>query len=266
MSLVFSDPILQRALLAGLAVALVSGPVGCFIVWRRMAYFGESLAQSGLLGVGLGLLLNFNITIGAVVTAVVLAVALLALRRQRGIATDTLLGILSHTALALGLIVVGIATGTASDHMDILFGDILTVSAGDVLGVWIGAALVLATLSLMWRDLIAVSVHEDLARAEGVKVERVELGFVLLIAVMTAIAMKIVGLLLITALMVIPAAAARRMSKTPESMAVLAATFAGISVFMGLLASNVFGGTSGPCVVLAASSLFALTLFVPQAS
>ena len=266
MNSILSEPFFQRGLLAGLAVALVSGPVGCFIVWRRMAYFGESLAHSGLLGVGLGLLLNFNITLGATITASVLAVLLLALRRQRGLATDTLLGVLSHTALALGLIVVGLATGAASDHMDILFGDVLTVSRQDVIAVWVGAALVLASLGLMWRDLIATSVHEELARAEGVQVERVELGFILLIAVMTAIAMKIVGLLLITALMVIPAAAARRMATTPERMAVLAAGIAGLSVIGGLVASAFLGGASGPCVVLAASSFFALTLLVPQVS
>jgi zinc transport system permease protein len=263
---ILSEPFFQRALIAGLAVALVSGPVGCFIVWRRMAYFGESLAHSGLLGVGLGLLMNFNITLGAVATATVLALLLLTLRRQQGLATDTLLGVLSHTALALGLIVVGLATGAASDHMDILFGDVLTVSTQDVWAVWIGAGLVLFSLSFMWRDLIATSVHEELARAEGVRVERIELAFILLIAVMTAIAMKIVGLLLITALMVIPAATARRLATTPERMAVLAATFSGLSVIGGLLASAFIGGASGPCVVLAASSFFALTLLVPQAS
>jgi zinc transport system permease protein len=266
MSTVLTEPFFQRALLAGLAVALVSGPVGCFIVWRRMAYFGESLAHSGLLGVGLGLLLNFSITLGAIATASVLALLLLALRRQKGLATDTLLGVLSHTALASGLIVVGLATGAASDHMDILFGDVLTVSTQDVIAVWVGAGLVLVSLSLMWRGLIATSVHEELARAEGVKVEQIELGFILLIAVMTAIAMKIVGLLLITALMVIPAAAARRLASTPERMAFIAATIAGLSVIGGLLASAFIGGASGPCVVLAASSFFALTLCVPQAS
>ena len=139
MTSILLEPFFQRAMLAGLAVALVSGPVGCFIVWRRMAYFGKSLAHSGLLGVGLGLLFSFNVTLGAVVTAIVFALLLLALRRQQGLATDTLLGILSYTSLALGLIVVGLATGAASDHMDILFGDVLTVSTYDVWAVWIGA-------------------------------------------------------------------------------------------------------------------------------
>ncbi len=261
---ILHEPFFQRALLAGLGVALVAGPVGCFIVWRRMAYFGETLAHSGLFGVGLGLMLGFSLTLGAVATAVAVALLLLAMKQQRQLATDTLLGILSHTSLALGLITVGLVTGAAGDHMDLLFGDILTVTSRDVAIVWAGAVAVLGVLGFLWRDLIAISVHEELARAEGVAVQRVELGFILLIALMTAISMKIVGLLLITALLVIPAAAARRLSSTPERMAVISAVMAGVSVIAGLLLSAFANTISGPSVVLAAGLLFVLTLALPQ--
>lgn len=254
----------QRAILAGLGVALVAGPMGCFIVWRRMAYFGETLAHAGLLGVGLGMVLGVSLTLGAVVAALAIAVLLMVLRRQQAFASDTVLGILSHTALALGLIVVGFKTGAAVDTMELLFGDVLTVTRLDLYVIWTGAAAALAMLIWLWRDLIALSVHEELAKAEGVKVERVELGFVLLIAVMTAIAMKIVGLLLITALLVIPAAAARRLAHTPEGMAVAAAALAGAAVILGLLFSAFAGATSGPAIVLAAGLLFVLTLAVPH--
>ena len=261
---ILSEPFFQRALLAGLGVALVAGPVGCFIVWRRMAYFGETLAHSGLFGVGLGLLMGFSLTLGAVATAVAVALLLLLLKSQRQLATDTLLGILSHTSLALGLITVALVTGSAGDHLDLLFGDILTVTWRDTGIVWGGAAAVLAVLAFLWRDLIAMSVHEELAEAEGINTKRVELGFILLIALMTAISMKIVGLLLITALLVIPAAAARRLSATPEGMAVAAAALAGIAVIGGLLASAFVNVTSGPAIVLAAGLLFVLTLAVPR--
>jgi zinc transport system permease protein len=261
---ILSEPFFKRALLAGLGVALVAGPVGCFIVWRRMAYFGETLAHSGLFGVGLGLMLGFSLTLGAVATAVAVALLLLAMKRQRQLAADTLLGILSHTALALGLITVGLVTGAAGDQMDLLFGDILTVTSRDVMIVWVGAAAVLGVLAFLWRDLIAISVHEELAQAEGVQVQRVELGFILLIALMTAISMKIVGLLLITALLVIPAAAARRLSSTPERMALISAMMAGLSVIGGLLLSAFANTISGPSVVLAAGLLFVLTLALPQ--
>lgn len=261
---ILTEPFFIRALLAGLGIALVAGPIGCFIVWRRMAYFGETLAHAGLLGVGFGLLFNINITLGAVASAVLLALLLLALKRQRQIAVDTLLGILSHTALALGLITVGLVTGAVTGHLDILFGDVLTVSRNDVITVWIGAASVLAVIIYLWRDLIAISVHEDLARAEGVNVSWVELAFMLTMAAMTAFAMKIVGLLLITALTVIPAAAARRVSSSPEAMALWSSLFAVIAVVSGLMMSAIWGTIAGPSVVLSASFIFVLTLATSQ--
>ena len=231
-----------------------------------MAYFGETLAHAGLFGVGLGLLLGFSLTLGAAAAGVAVALLLMLLRKQRVLATDTLLGILSHASLALGIFTVGMVTGSAGDHLDLLFGDILTVSWQDVSVVWIGAAVVLLVLGLLWRDLIAMSVHEDLAQAEGVKVRRVELGFVLLIALITAVAMKIVGLLLITALLVIPAAAARRLSNSPEGMALTAAVLACASVMLGLLLSAYADAITGPAIVLAAALLFGLTLLRPQAN
>ncbi len=207
---------------------------------------------------------GFSLTLGAAATAVAVALLLLLLRRQRQLATDTLLGILSHTSLAAGLITVGLVAGASADRMDLLFGDVLTVSTRDVAIVWIGAAAVLAVLAFLWRDLIAISVHEELAKAEGVKVWRVELGFILLIALLTAISMKIVGLLLITALLVIPAAAARRLSATPERMALISAALAGLAVIGGLMLSAFANTVSGPSVVLAAGLLFILTLTIPQ--
>jgi zinc transport system permease protein len=261
---ILSEPFFIRALLAGLGLAIVAGPIGCFIVWRRMAYFGETLAHAGLLGVGFGLLFNINITLGAIASAILIAILLLALKRQQQVATDTLLGILSHTALALGIITVGLATGAVTGHLDILFGDVLTVSRNDVIIIWVGAAAVLAVIVYLWRDLIAISVHEDLARAEGVNVPWVELVFLLTIAVVTAFAMKIIGLLLITALTIIPAAAARRMAATPEAMAFWSILFAAIATVIGLLMSALYGTIAGPSIVLCASFLFVLTLLKPQ--
>ena len=233
---ILTQPFFQRALLAGLAIASVAGPVGCFIVWRRMAYFGETLAHSGLFGVGLGLLLGFSLTLGAVASGVAVALLLMLMKSQRILATDTLLGILSHTSLALGIVTVGFVTGSAGDHMDLLFGDILTVSWKDVSVVWVGGAAELAP------DMIAP------------------------VALMTAISMKIVGLLLITALLVIPAAAARRLTNSPEAMALVSAAIACVAVVMGLALSAFANAITGPAIVLSAGLLFVLTLLRPQAS
>jgi zinc transport system permease protein len=252
------------ALLAGLGVAVVSGPIGCFVVWRRMAYFGETLAHAGLLGVGLGIIYGFNLTLGALVSAVVMVIVLLVLRNKGKLSFDTALGVLAHSSLALGLLTLGVAAKSAEDHHEILFGDVNILNANSVIVIWLGAAAVLGLLIYLWRDLIAISVHEDLARAEGVNVERTEFLFMVAMAMMTAFAMQVVGLLLITALTIIPAAAARRVGGSPESMAILAAVFAIVATLIGLSLWGQFRLDAGPAVVLAATAIFILTLAKPQ--
>jgi zinc transport system permease protein len=250
-----------NAILSGLAIALVAGPIGCFIVWRRLAYFGETLTHGALLGVGLGILFHFNIVFGAVASAFAIALMLTGLKRQRKLSEDTLLGVLSNTALSIGLV-----TGAIEEHLDVLFGDVGNVTGFDVIILWVGAIFATIAILYMWRDLIAISVHEDLARAEGVKVVWVELAFMLVMAGMTALAMKVVGLLLITALTVIPAAAARRLASTPETMALTASIFAAIAVGIGMLISAQWTLMAGPTMVLCASFIFVLTLGIKQSN
>ena len=261
---ILSEHFFIRALIAGLGVAAIAGPIGCFIVWRRMAYFGETLAHASLLGVGLGLLFGVDLTLGVIATTLAVAVALLALRSQRELATDTLLGILSHGALAAGIVVASLLTWVRFDLMSLLFGDILTVSTGDILWVWLGGVVVMSGIAFLWRDLLALTVHEELATAEGVNAQKVEIGFVLLIAILIAVAMKIVGILLITALLIIPAAAARRVVRSPEGMAVWASLIGMIAVVLGLVLSGELDSPSGPSIVLMAAALFVLTLALPK--
>lgn len=243
-----------RAILAGLAVAVLAGPLGCFIVWRRMAYFGDTMAHSGLLGVALGFLFGIDLTIGVIATTVTLALTLAGLQGRGTLANDTLLGILSHTALATGLVVASFLTWVRFDLMAYLFGDILAVSWTDI--GWIAGGVIAAfvLLAVMWRPLLAMTVHEDLAAAEGVPVARLRVGFMLLIAFAIAAAMKIVGILLITSLLIIPAAAARAFASTPERMAVVAAGIGSVAVLAGLVASAGFDTPSGPSIVVARRS------------
>jgi zinc transport system permease protein len=263
---VFTEPFFLRALVAGAGLAVIAGPIGCFIVWRRMAYFGETLAHSALLGVGLGLLTGIDLTLGVIAATLALAAALYLMRSQRQLATDTLLGILSHTALAAGLIVASLLTWVRFDLLSLLFGDILTVSTEDVLIVWAGGAAALALVVYLWRDLLALTVHEELAKAEGLDRKRSELLFVLLIAFVIAAAMKLVGILLITALLIIPAAAARRLARTPEMMAIYASLIGIIAVAAGLSLSGMADTPSGPSIVVAAALLYLLTLGVKRVS
>jgi zinc transport system permease protein len=250
------DDFVARAVLAGLGAAVLAAPLGCFVVWRRMAYFGETVAYSGLLGVALGFLLGVDLTLGVIVTAIAMALLLSGLQTQRAIPYDTLLGILAHVALASGLIAANFVSGARLDLMGYLFGDILAVSKDDVFWIWGGAAAVLAALTLLWRPLLALTVHEELAAAEGVRVRRTETAFILLIAVTVALAMKVIGILLITSLMIFPAAVARPFAKTPEQMAALAALAAAASVAGGLLLSLKLDTAAGPSIVLALAALF----------
>ncbi|SJZ88082.1 zinc transport system permease protein [Consotaella salsifontis] len=259
------DDFFVRALLAGIGVALTAGPLGCFVVWRKMAYLGDTMAHSALLGVALALLFNIQTTIGVFAIALVMSAILILLQRRATLATDALLGILAHSSLALGLVVVAFMTWVRVDLMGYLFGDILAVSRLDVGIIYGGGLLVIAALVWLWRPLLAATVDAELAAAEGLKPERARIVFMLLMALVIAIAMKIVGIVLITALLIIPAATARRLAATPEAMAGMAALLGAFAAAGGLFASLQFDTPSGPSIVVAALVLFLASL-TPAAS
>lgn len=254
------DDFFSRALVAGIGLALTTGPLGCLIVWRRMAYFGDTMAHSALLGVALAFLFEINLTVGVFIAAMLVSMALLALQRRGALSTDALLGILSHATLAIGLVMVAFMTWVRVDLMGFLFGDILAVSRLDIALIYGGGALVLGLVAWLWRPLLAATVNEELARAEGMAPDRSRFVFMLMMALVIAIAMKIVGILLITALMIIPAAAARRFAATPEQMAVMASIIGALAVVAGLFGSLEFDTPSGPSIVVAALALFLLSL------
>jgi len=259
------DDFIVVALLAGLGVALVAGPLGCVVVWRRMAYFGDTLAHSALLGVALAVSADVLPVIGVVITGVVIAVLLFWLEINKEFSTDTLLGILSHSALALGLIVLSVAqtSGTGVDLMAFLFGDILAVSRSELIWIYVGAAVILAMFAYLWRPLLSICVHEELAQTDGVAVSRTRFIFMLLLAMTIAVAIKVVGILLITALLIIPAASARLFSTNPGQMVFISAGFAMLSVVLGLGFSLYSDVPTGPAIVVAASvAFFSSRLFV----
>jgi zinc transport system permease protein len=257
------DDFFTRALVAGIGLALVAGPLGCFIVWRRMAYFGDTMAHSALLGVALAFLLNINLTLGVFVVAALVSVALIALQRWNTLSTDALLGILSHSTLAIGLVLVAFMTWVRIDLMGFLFGDILSVSVTDIAVIYGGGAAVLLVLILMWRPLLAATVNDEVAEAEGLRPEVSRVIYMLLLAVVIAIAMKLVGVLLITSLLIIPAATARRLAVSPEQMAVLSALIGAVAVTGGLFGSLGYDTPSGPSIVVAALLLFVLSIVIP---
>ena len=255
---------LLNALLAGLALALVAGPLGSFVVWRRMAYFGDTLSHAALLGLALGLMLDVSPTLAVTVGCLLLAVLLVSLQQRQPLASDTLLGILAPTTLSLGLVVLSFMPEVRIDLMGYLFGDLLAVSPADLSWIIGGSALVLGALLALWRPLLAITVHEELARVEGLPVAALRLSLMLLMAIVIAVAMKIVGVLLITSLLIIPAAAAQRHARTPEQMAIGASLLGMVAVCLGLSLSWYQDTPAGPSIVVAAASLFLLSFAWPR--
>jgi zinc transport system permease protein len=255
------DDFLIRAALAGLGVALAAAPLGCFVVWRRMAYFGEATAHAALLGVALALSFSLPLLPAVLVAALIMASAVSALT-GRGYAMDTVLGVMAHTALAAGLVAVALLGDIRLDLMSYLFGDILAVGKSDLALIWTGAALVLALMIWRWPALLTATLSPDLARASGIDPRREEFGLTLALALVVAVAIKVVGVLLIAALLVIPAAAARPLSRTPEAMALMAALIGGASALGGLWAAFILDTPTGPSIVCVAAILFVLTTAV----
>lgn len=249
------DDFLIRAALAGLGVAVAAAPLGCFVVWRRMAYFGDATAHAAILGVAISLALSVSVFAG--VLAVALAMALsVSLLSGRSFGMDTLLGVLAHSALAFGLVAASFLTGVRVDLMAYLFGDILAVTPLDLTVIWGGAALVLALLAWRWNALLTATLNPDLAWASGIDPRREQVVLTLALAIVVAVAIKVVGALLISAMLIVPAAAARPFSRTPETMAALAVLIGGASALAGLGASWRLDTPTGPSIVCAAALAF----------
>ncbi|MBY5943627.1 zinc ABC transporter permease subunit ZnuB [Photobacterium rosenbergii] len=253
--------LLLPALIAGIGIALLAGPLGSFVVWRKMAYFGDTLSHASLLGIALGFLFNINLNLALLICCLALAVILVSLQKQKYVATDTLLGILAHSALSLGLVAVSFLDHVRIDLMSYLFGDLLAVTPADLLWIYGGGAIVMTMLIALWRPLLSMTINEELAQVEGVNVDLMRLLLMLMVGMVIAVAMKFVGALIITSLLIIPAATARKFSRSPEMMAALASGLGIIAVMCGLAMSWHYDTPAGPSVVVAAAALFLLSQF-----
>ncbi|OSQ47596.1 metal ABC transporter permease [Marivita geojedonensis] len=252
------DDFMTRATLAGVGVAFAAAPLGSFVVWRRMAYFGDATAHAAMLGVALSLALQISVFAGAMAVALVMALTVTILS-GRGYAMDTLLGVLAHSALAFGLVAVSFLSGIRIDLMGYLFGDILAVSRGDLAVIWAGALIVIGLIGWRWSALLTATLNEELAYASGIDPKREQLILTLALAITVAVAIKVVGVLLIAAMLIVPAAAARPLSRTPEGMALTAAAIGAASTIIGLRAAYVLDTPAGPSIVCVAALIFALS-------
>lgn len=257
------DDFILRATIAGLAVALATGVLGCFVIWRKMAYFGDALSHASILGVAGGLALGMSSFSGVLVIALVMSLLLYLLNRQ-WYATDTILGVLSHSALAFGLIATNLMSGYRISLDALLFGDILAVSWRDLWVIWGGAVLVVGVIALRWSRLISVTVGQDLAASVGINARKEQLFLTLTLALTIAISVKVVGALLVTAFLIIPAATARRLAQTPEQMATISVGVGTIAVLTGMSVSYEFDTLAGPTMVASAAVLFAIVQLIPR--
>ena len=262
-SMIMLDDFLVRAGLAGLGLACATGPLGSLVVWRRMAYFGDATAHAAILGVALALATGLPVVAGTLVVALAMAVTVATLA-ARGWAMDTTLGVLAHAALALGLVAVSFLPSVRGDLSALLFGDILAVSRGDLALIWGGSALVVGLLKWRWQALVTATVSEDLAHASGLNPDRERLVLTLALAVVVALALKIVGALLIAAMLIIPAAAARGLARSPEAMALLAVVIGAGASLLGLQLSLWQDTPAGPSIIVAAAAIFALSVVFGQ--
>ena len=254
------DDFFIRALVAGIGVAFVTGPLGCFVIWRRLSYFGDTLAHSALLGVTLAFTMEFNIALSVFIISALIALILIQLQKKTNLPGDALLGLLAHSSLAVGLVVIGFLTFIRFDIMGLLFGDILAVTVDDLTIIWVGGALILLILKIIWKPLFASTVNYELAEAEGLNPDKAKAIFTILMAAIIAISIKMVGLLLITGMLIIPAAMARNISDSPQKMVIFSIIGGLLSVVIGLFSSLEFNSPSGPSIIAAALLLFIISL------
>lgn len=252
--------ILLPAWLTGILLSFITAPLGAFVVWRKMAYFGDTLAHSALLGVALGIFLNIDPYLSILILTVILAVVMVWLESNTQYSVDTILGIIAHSCLSLGVVTVGLLQNVRVDLMGYLFGDLLAVTFEDLRVISIGVILVLSVLIYLWKPLISTTVSPELAQVEGINIRRMRFILMILTALTIALSMKFVGALIITSLLIIPAATARRFARTPEMMAVIAVFVSMIAVSMGLTLSAFYNTAAGPSVVICSACLFLLSL------
>ncbi|MBL0941208.1 MAG: metal ABC transporter permease [Alphaproteobacteria bacterium] len=258
------DDFIIYALMAGIGISLITGPLGCFIVWRRMAFFGETLSHSALTGVALGLLFDHAVYMGILGVSILIALLLALFTSQKSLTTDAWLAVISNGTLSMGLIALTFVNSKPIELNGYLFGDILAVSEKDIGIIFASSILILSILFYIWRPLLSLTIHEELAAVEGQSILKIRVLFMLLIAFTVAIALKILGALLLTAMLIIPAAAARQLSKTPEQMAMIAIAISIFSVILGFYGSLVFDVPTSASIVLTSLIAFIGSWIVPR--
>ena len=254
------DDFLLRALFAGLIMVVIAAPMGCLMVWQRLAFLSDTLGHAAVMGVGLGLMLQIEPLYGVLAVALVIVFSLSRVSHFNNALSETTLAIISHTGLAGGIILVGLLPAPTVNLEAILFGDLLATTRGDLLNRLLTTIVLLVWLLRYWRAFVAVSVSREIAQAEGIEVRRVQALMYVMIALLVAVMMKVLGVLLIAALLVIPTSSARLFSRSPEQMVLISGLYGLAALGGGLTGSFQFDWQTGPAIVISATLLLLLTL------
>ena len=256
------DDFLIRSILAGTMMVSIAAPIGCLMVWQRLAFLSDTLGHAAVMGVGLGLLLQFPPMIGVLAVVLLIVVSLSQVVNFNNALSETTLAIISHTGLAAGLILLGVLPSDMVSIEAILFGDLLAVTLTDLGMIFITSLVLVILLLQHWRSFVAISVSREIAQAEGIQVRKVQLLLYLMIALLVAVMMKVMGVLLIAAMLVIPTSSARVLSGSPERMVIISAIYGMLALAGGIFSSFRFDWQAGPSIVLSATSLLLVTLFI----
>ena len=256
------DDFLVRSVIAGVLMVSTAAPIGCLMVWQRLAFLSDTLGHAAVMGVGLGLLLQLPPMFGVLGVVLLIVVSLSQVTSFNNALSETTLAIISHTGLAAGLILIGLLPANTVSLEAILFGDLLAVTINDLVMILVTTLVLGGLLLLHWRSFVAVSVSREIAQAEGIEVRKVQLLMFLMIALLVAVMMKVMGVLLIAAMLVIPTSSARMLSSSPERMVLFSALFGFAALSGGIFSSFQFDWQTGPAIVLSATALLLVTLLV----
>ena len=261
----FQFAFMQRALLATLMVSVVSACIGTFVVLKGLAFIGDALAHASFAGVAMAFVLGGNIYLGALVAVLVTALAIALVGGRARVSFDTAIGIIFVGAFALGILIVSRQANYTVDLFSFVFGNVLGVGRDDLLLIALMGLVVLAMVALFYRQLLFTAYDPTMAAASGVPVGLVQYGLLAMLAVSTVVALKAVGIVLVVAMLVTPAATASLLVRRVHYIMALGAVVGAVSSVVGLYVSYYADVASGAAIVLTATVLFLLVfLFSPR--
>ncbi len=258
----FSHDFVLRALLGLLLIAPISASMGVHVLSFRMAFFSDAIAHSAFTGVALGLLWGLNPWYATLVFGIFVAILILRLGRQTGMAMDTTIGVIFSAVIALGVVIVSRMPKSYGNFNNVLFGDIIFIGPADLGVMALLAAAVVLFQVLAFNRLLLISVSEAMARSKGIAVRLYETVFAILLAIIVMVSMRAVGLLLVTAFLIVPAAAARNLAHSAKGLVWWSVGLALFSSLTGLVISLLADTSTGATIILIAVALFAMSLLL----